>query len=48
MIKIRRPLCFTEIGKKDNQEDYLILQMRITVPVYLSCAMVWEDMTMAK
>lgn len=23
MIKIRKPLCFTEIGKKDNQEDYL-------------------------
>lgn len=23
MIKIRKPLCFTEIGQKDNQEDYL-------------------------
>ena len=23
MIRIRKPLCFTEIGKKDNQEDYL-------------------------
>lgn len=23
MIKIRKPQCFTEIGKKDNQEDYL-------------------------
>lgn len=23
MIKIRKPLCFTEIGRKDNQEDYL-------------------------
>ena len=23
MIKIRQPLCFSEIGKKDNQEDYL-------------------------
>ena len=23
MIKIRKPLCFTEIGLKDNQEDYL-------------------------
>lgn len=23
MIKIRKPLYFTEIGKKDNQEDYL-------------------------
>ena len=22
-IRIRRPLCFTEIGKKDNQEDFL-------------------------
>lgn len=23
MIKIRKPLCFSEIGRKDNQEDYL-------------------------
>lgn len=23
MISIRKPLCFTEIGRKDNQEDYL-------------------------
>ena len=23
IIKIRRPQCFTEIGQKDNQEDYL-------------------------
>lgn len=23
MIKIRQPLCFTEIGRKENQEDYL-------------------------
>lgn len=23
MIKIRKPLCFTDIGLKDNQEDYL-------------------------
>ena len=23
MITIKKPLCFTEIGKKDNQEDYL-------------------------
>ena len=23
MITIRKPLCFTEIGRKDNQEDYL-------------------------
>lgn len=23
MIKIRKPLCFTDIGQKDNQEDYL-------------------------
>lgn len=23
MIRIRKPLCFTEIGRKDNQEDYL-------------------------
>ena len=23
MIRIRKPLCFSEIGRKDNQEDYL-------------------------
>lgn len=23
MIKLRQPLCFSEIGRKDNQEDYL-------------------------
>ncbi|MDE6408842.1 MAG: protein phosphatase 2C domain-containing protein [Muribaculaceae bacterium] len=26
MIKIRQPYCFSEIGKKDNQEDYLFPQ----------------------
>ena len=23
IIEIRKPLCFSEIGKKENQEDYL-------------------------
>lgn len=38
MIKIRKPLCFTEIGQKDNQEDYLYpTQADINTRVFIMC-----------
>lgn len=38
MIKIRRPLCFIEIGKKDNQEDYLYpLNADTNTRVFIMC-----------
>lgn len=38
MIKIRKPLYFTEIGQKDNQEDYLYpSQADIDTRVFIMC-----------
>ncbi|MDE6026558.1 MAG: protein phosphatase 2C domain-containing protein [Muribaculaceae bacterium] len=38
MIKIRKPLCFTEIGRKDNQEDYLFpVQADADSRVFILC-----------
>lgn len=38
MIKIRKPLCFTEIGRKDNQEDYLYpTQADTNTHVFIMC-----------
>lgn len=39
-IKIRKPLCFSEIGRKDNQEDYLwpdIKAANTASTVFLMC-----------
>lgn len=40
IIKIRQPLCFSEIGRKDNQEDYLWPQPKAVTKanrVFLMC-----------
>ncbi|MBD5356748.1 MAG: serine/threonine-protein phosphatase [Bacteroides sp.] len=38
MIRIRKPLCFTEIGRKDNQEDYLYpTNADATTKIFILC-----------
>lgn len=38
MITIRKPLCFTEIGRKDNQEDYLYpANANVDTRVFIMC-----------
>ena len=38
MITIRKPLCFSEIGRKDNQEDYLFpTKATIDTRIFIMC-----------
>ncbi|MDE6770907.1 MAG: protein phosphatase 2C domain-containing protein, partial [Muribaculaceae bacterium] len=38
MISIRQPLCFSEIGKKDNQEDFLFPSLAdIHTRIFILC-----------